>query len=383
MFPEAWEVKPLGELVAFLDHMRVPVKEADREKRHGPYPYYGANGQIDWIDGYIFDEPLVLLAEDGGFFGSKEHPVAYKIEGKAWVNNHAHVLRPDPNLIDIDYLHWFLSFRDVGPFLSGSTRVKLTKSDASRIPIVFPKSLDAQRRIAETIERADDLKKKREQASQLTNKIIQSVFLKMFGDPVRNPRGWEIRQLGAVARKIVDGTHRTPNYVDNGIPFLTIRNMVKGEFDLTGVKHITEREHREFIGRCRPEKGDILYSKDGTLGVAKAIDIDLEFSIFVTLALIKPDRAIVNSLYLENALNSEPLRTKALEFAKGMALRHLHLEDIKRITVPIPPMELQDRFASRMHQINTLRQRQRDSSNKIYELFRSLMHKAFKGELAA
>src|SRR3989442_14699370 len=133
--PDGWQIKPLSELVEFLDRMRVPVKETDREKRRGPFPYYGANGLVGWIDDFIFDEPLVLLAEDGGFFGSKEHSIAYKIEGKSWVNNHAHVLRPIPKTIELDYLHWSLSFMDVKPFLSGSTRAKLTKSDASRIPI--------------------------------------------------------------------------------------------------------------------------------------------------------------------------------------------------------------------------------------------------------
>src|SRR5207253_5180408 len=116
--PGNWETKPLGELVEFLDHMRVPIRHADREKRRGQYPYYGANGLIDWIDGYIFDEPLVLLAEDGGFFGSSVHPIAYKVEGRTWVNNHAHVLKPNTAVIDFDYLHWFLSYHDVKPFLT-------------------------------------------------------------------------------------------------------------------------------------------------------------------------------------------------------------------------------------------------------------------------
>src|SRR6516165_2314804 len=89
-------VRSLGDVVDFLDSLRRPVKEADRKP--GPYPYYGANGQQGTIEAYIFDEPLVLLAEDGGHFWEPHRGVAYRITGKTWVNNHAHVLRPRPGL---------------------------------------------------------------------------------------------------------------------------------------------------------------------------------------------------------------------------------------------------------------------------------------------
>ena len=100
----------LKDVCVFLDNLRVPVKESERKP--GPYPYYGANGQQGWIDDYIFDKPLILLAEDGGHFGSKTRPIAYKVSGKCWVNNHAHVLWPKSNC-DIDYLHRVLSYYDV------------------------------------------------------------------------------------------------------------------------------------------------------------------------------------------------------------------------------------------------------------------------------
>ena len=90
-FNEAFPIKRLVEVVEFLDSQRRPVTASDR--RAGPYPYYGANGQQGTIDHFIFDEPLVLLAEDGGHFGESERGIAYRISGKTWVNNHAHVLR--------------------------------------------------------------------------------------------------------------------------------------------------------------------------------------------------------------------------------------------------------------------------------------------------
>jgi type I restriction enzyme, S subunit len=119
-----WPVKPLGEVAEFLDNLRVPVKDSERARRQGPYPYYGANGQVGCIDEYIFDEPLVLLAEDGGNFGSKEKSIAYRINGKTWVNNHAHVLRPRQGC-DIGFLHRILSFYNVDKVVTGTTRMNM------------------------------------------------------------------------------------------------------------------------------------------------------------------------------------------------------------------------------------------------------------------
>ena len=123
----SWPKKPLGEVAEFLDHLRRPITARDRKS--GPYPYYGANGQQDSVADYIFDEPLILMAEDGGYFGDPERTIAYRVEGKCWVNNHAHVLRPKAG-VDIGFLRRQLEKYDVTRFIKGATRQKLNKSNA-------------------------------------------------------------------------------------------------------------------------------------------------------------------------------------------------------------------------------------------------------------
>ena len=108
-----------------LDSKRIPITAKNRIP--GPYPYYGANGIQDYVDNYIFDDELVLLAEDGGNFGSTEKPIAYRVSGKCWVNNHAHVLKPRKG-IDVDYLCYSLMFYDTNGLVNGATRQKLTQS---------------------------------------------------------------------------------------------------------------------------------------------------------------------------------------------------------------------------------------------------------------
>jgi type I restriction enzyme S subunit len=121
----------LPDVVDCLDHRRVPVREANRANRSGKIPYYGANGLVGYIDEPIFDATLVLLAEDGGYWGPAERS-AYKIEGPSWVNNHAHVLRCREG-VDPDFIVWSLILLDLRRYVSGTTRGKLTQAGMNKI----------------------------------------------------------------------------------------------------------------------------------------------------------------------------------------------------------------------------------------------------------
>ena len=134
--PESWEVVRLKKLCECLDSKRVPIKQSDRNERKGEVPYYGASGQIDWIDDYLFDEPLLLIAEDGENLVSRKLPIAYSIEGKSWVNNHAHVLRV--NEINQFFLEYYFNSIDLSPYLTGATRPKLNKASLLDIPVPRP-----------------------------------------------------------------------------------------------------------------------------------------------------------------------------------------------------------------------------------------------------
>lgn len=120
----------IEECCDILDSRRIPITASER--RNGRYPYYGANGIQDYVADYIFDDELVLLAEDGGNFGSKTRPIAYRVSGKCWVNNHAHVLKPMAN-VDVDYLCYSLMFYDTEELVNGATRQKLTQAAMRKI----------------------------------------------------------------------------------------------------------------------------------------------------------------------------------------------------------------------------------------------------------
>ncbi len=141
--PEGWEWKRLGDIVEVLDSMRRPITKHARS--NGTYPYYGASGIVDYIDDFIFDEPLVLVGEDGAKWGKGER-TAFSISGKSWVNNHAHVIRPEPAVIVDEYLVYFLTACDLNKFITGITVPKLNQARLVSIPLAIP-SIEEQHRI--------------------------------------------------------------------------------------------------------------------------------------------------------------------------------------------------------------------------------------------
>ncbi len=147
---KGWEAAHLEDVIEVLDSQRIPINAKERANRQGNVPYYGATGQVGWIDDYLFDEELILLGEDGAPFFDSSKAVAYMIRGKSWVNNHAHVLRA-LGLIPNSFLMHQLNIVDYRPFVSGTTRAKLPQKPMRNIPLLIP-PLPEQHRIVAAIE---------------------------------------------------------------------------------------------------------------------------------------------------------------------------------------------------------------------------------------
>jgi type I restriction enzyme S subunit len=172
----------VGDASECLDRQRIPVNAEERKKRLGSIPYLGANGQVGWIDKPIFKEPLVLVVEDETFVG-RTKPFAYRVEGPSWVNNHAHVLRPKPN-ISLRYLHYALMYYPFTPLTTGSTgRRKLTQKALMAAPLNLPNPEEQHRRV-ESLDRwfsiAEQLSKSIGTASQCAARLRQAILKKAF-----------------------------------------------------------------------------------------------------------------------------------------------------------------------------------------------------------
>ena len=149
------------------------------------------------------------------------------------------------------------------------------------------------------------------------------------------PEGWVWASVEQISYCVADGVHKKPNYVSQGIPFVTVRNLTAGPgICFKNIKYITLNDHLEFIKRTHPERGDILISKDGTLGVTRVINTDVDFSIFVSVALVKP---VLKSMsqFLGIAFTSPVVQRQMTP--KGSGLVHIHLEDLRKDCIPLPP----------------------------------------------
>ena len=160
---------------------------------------------------------------------------------------------------------------------------------------------------------------------------------------------WKIVKLGEVCNQITDGTHKTPKYTTCGIPFLRVTDITESN---DSKKFISENEHKELIKRCKPEKGDVLLSKNGTIGVAKVVDWNFEFSIFVSLCLIKPKNEL-DSRYLAYYLGSRKAISQMTSRQKTVTITNLHLEEIRELLIPLPPLSVQQQIVDKIETIFT------------------------------
>lgn len=357
-----------------LDSKRIPITAKNRIP--GPYPYYGANGIQDYVDNYIFDDELVLLAEDGGNFGSTEKPIAYRVSGKCWVNNHAHVLKPRKG-IDVDYLCYSLMFYDTNGLVNGATRQKLTQSTLKKMSI--PKrTVKQQLQIVQELNTIKKLITARKQELQKLDDLIKARFVEMFGLVRNNVYGYKIKMLQDVCEPIKDGTHQTPTYVNDaqhGFKFLSSKDVTSGKINWSKIKFIPSDLHEELYAKIKPKRGDILLAKNGTTGVAAVVETDEIFDIYVSLALLRP--IDMNSIYLWAAVNSADTKHQFDSSLKGIGVPNLHLGDIKKTKVIVPPLELQSQFADFVTQVDKSKATVQKALDETQLLFDSLMQQYF------
>ena len=294
------------------------------------------------------------------------------------------VLRYDKKLLTEDYLYHVLGsdfvYAQFVKFAVGAVVKNLNSEVVKQVSIPLP-SLEEQRRIAAILDQVDALRAKRREALAQLDSLTQSIFIEMFGDPISNPKRWKTCRLDEVSKKITDGTHKTPIYKGSGVEFLSAKDLKNGRIKWGTEKFISEQEHLQLFQRCNPELGDVLLAKSGSLGAVAIIDREHQFSLFESLCLIKYDRAQIDGRFLIGLLRNSSMLSHLLEKNKGIAIKHLHLVDVRSLELPLPPLLLQEQFACRIGAVEKLESSGLEAIEQIGILFTSLQHRAFRGEL--
>ena len=243
-------------------------------------------------------------------------------------------------------------------------------------------SLSEQKRIAGILDQADGLRRKRQQALQLAEDFPSNLFYEMFGDPIHDPREWPVVCLEHICTRITDSVHAKPTYTDAGVPFISVKDITTGKLTFDDCKFIAEEDHRKYTRRCRPELMDILYTKVGaTYGRPALVDTKREFSIYVSVALIKPNSKLVDPTFLHEAMASKEVKRQADRSVKGAGVPDLHLVEIRSFKLPLPPMQVQRDFVKQTEKIHGIQERMRSNLKETENLFNSLVQRAFRGDL--
>ena len=360
----------LGEVCEVLDKKRKPITKRDRVA--GPYPYYGATGILDYVEDWIFDERLILLGEDGAKWGRNEQS-AFIIDGRTWVNNHAHVLNPRRDVVDDRYVTYYLNHISLDPFISGTTIPKLTQKSMVNIQIPLP-PLDEQKRIAEILDEADRVRKKTQALIDKYDELAQSIFLDMFGDPVTNPKGWEVKPLGEICEFFGGKAWKRKELTPSGMRLVRISNLHNPNFKWW-------HYDGPFVEKYAVEQGDLLFS---WAGVASSIDVYLYHGELAMLNQhiynLKPAKEGFPKDYLFEFIR-QLLPHLRNQMGGGVGQFYLKKSDIQGIQIFCAPTDILEQYRERARLIETQKNEALAHYRFESSLFNALLQKAFKGEL--
>ena len=391
-----WNVVPFAEAVDICDSLRKPINRGERTSRIAGktqselYPYYGATGQVGFIDDYITDGEYVLLGEDGAPFLDAYASKAYIISGKTWVNNHAHVLRSKTNN---KFLCYYLNSFNYKGYVSGTTRLKLTQAEMKRIPVPMP-PIQEQERIVARIEElfsqldagVETLKKTKAQLAVYRQAVLKEAFDSASEDckmlPIseiltKTRKGMSTGPFGTMIKK---SDHKT-----SGVPMLGIENIGKGQF-IDGNKIYVTPEKAEELKAFTLKAGDIIISRSGTVGEICAVPERAEGALLSTnLMRVSLDNSIIRSDYFIALFQSKGIVLDQIkELCKGSTRDFLNQTILKQIVFPVPSIEKQSEIVSiieaRMSVCDSIEQTVNTALQQAEAMRQSILKDAFEGE---
>lgn len=342
---EGWTYKKLGEVCDILDYLRKPITKDKREP--GDIPYYGATGCLDFVKDYIFDEKLVLLGEDGAKWGAGDNS-SYIINGKTWVNNHAHALRPKREIMIDELLVYYLNYSNLQPFITGVTVPKLNQEKMRSIEIPVP-PISEQRSIVSRFDAAfvgiDALKANAER--QLAE--ARALFNRALTEEMSPKEGWEERTLGEMATDMYRGSGiKRDQITKEGTPCVRYGEIYT-TYNVSFDKCVSHTNEAFISSRKYFEQGDLLFAITG-----ESVE-----DIGKTIAYLGKDKCLLggdiicmkhnqNAKYLSYALSTpDAIRQKGIGKTK-LKVVHTNAPALKAIKVPVPSLEEQDQIASRL-----------------------------------
>lgn len=303
--------------------------------------------------------------------------------GRGFLNQHIFRVDIDSKRIDKNYLRYAINSKldlIIDQAHGGVGLKHITKGKLEAVEIPLP-SMQEQKRIAAILDKADAIRRKRQQAIKLADDFLRSVFLEMFGDPVTNPKGWERCKFEDLTDMVTYGLTVRPEYIDDGIPLISAKEIRSGTINLEICSRISEADLDALSSKARPNYGDILFSKTGSIGHCALVDTEEPFAITQNAARIVPNAKRCISHFLLGLLRTKYFYNLANKEAKGNAVKDLQLGVMKSFPVYAPPLELQRKYSEIFKKFTAHSLLQEQAFKRAEDNFNSLSFEAFSGNL--
>ncbi len=278
--------------------------------------------------------------------------------------------------IELSYLYYLLKSYKWDLLAQRAAKGKsLNKEILNNATLCFHSNIQTQKEIVAVLDKVTSLISMRKGQLEKLDILVKSKFIEMFGDPVLNPKGWEKKKLGEVCN-VRDGTHDSPKFRFTGYPLITSKNIVNNQLVLDKVNYISQDDYDKINKRSKVDKGDILLPMIGTIGNPVVINIEPNFAI-KNVALIKFNNPNITNTYIYNILTSNYIEYVKNILSRGGTQKFIALGDIRKLIIPIPPLDLQNQFAEFVEQVEKNKEKIKSSLNQLETLYSALMQEYF------
>jgi len=350
------------------------IAQKDLDDRNGVYPIYGASGFIKNVDFYHQEKPYIAIVKDGAGVGR-----VMQLPAKSSVIGTMQYIIPNEG-VSVEYLAYALEHMNLSKYYLGAAIPHIYFKDycSEPLPNHTPKE---QANISHVLGWVSNLIFLRKQQISKLDELVKSRFIEMFGTLSSNEQNFEVLTIEALCSLIKDGTHQTPTYTEdtiNGFKFLSSKDVMTEKIDWSDIKYIPSDLHDKLYAAVKPIRNDILMSKNGVnYGVAAVNDTDEVFDIYVSLALLRPKTDIINPVYFRCAINNPDTKRQFDGSIKGIGVPNLHLGEIKKTQILVPPIDKQIEYVSFVEQIDKSKFEIQKSLEKLETLKKALMQKYF------
>lgn len=346
-----WPMVELGDVVEILDNKRKPITKSDRKS--GQFPYYGATGILDYVADYIFDERLVLIGEDGAKWDIGDK-TAFIAEGKYWVNNHAHVVRPIKGKLIDTYLISYLNNIDLSPYITGVTVPKLNQEKLRSIKIPLP-LLEIQEQIVKELDGYQNIITGAKQIINSWNPIIDI-------DPK-----WEKVRIADLVESMHQGVNTAADkieFVSNGFPIIQARDITSGILNIIETKKLSKEDFKKYKEKYNPLVNDVLLSNIGTVGKSVVIKESEDFIIAWNVFIMKLNTKILPD-YFKICLDRFDTDNYWQQFMTGGTVKFINKKTISDTEISLPSLQIQRQIVDRVESERTLV----EGNKKLIEIY--------------